>query len=78
MEMVSFLKTKAHWHLASKYDTNKKKKKRQAISGKKDYSVRHFSHHFLTTAREMPKIKRKNPDKKMCQLIFWKIYPQPQ
>ena len=28
----------------------------------------------LTTAKEMPKTKGKNPEK-MCQLIFQKIYP---
>ena len=31
----------------------------------------------LTTAKEIPKIKGKNPGK-MCQLIFLKIYPQQQ
>ena len=49
-----------------------KNKKRQAISGTKDYSVRNFTS-VLTTAREIP--KRKNPDK-MCQLISMKVYPQ--
>ena len=54
--------------------TQIKNKKRQVISGKKDYSVRHFTS-VLTTVREIPKNKGKNPDK-MCQLIFLKIYPQ--
>ena len=36
----------------------KKKKKAGASSGKKDFSVRHFSHQ-LTIAREMPKTKGK-------------------
>ena len=52
----------------------KNKKKKQAISGEKDYSVRHFKS-VLTTSREIPKNKGKNPDK-MCQLMFLKIYPQ--
>ena len=58
--MDSFsLKTKPNQHLAGRYDTNqKKKKKRQAISGKKDYSVRHFTL-VLTTAKEIPKTKGK-------------------
>ena len=51
----------------------KNKKKRSAISAKKDYSVRHFAS-FLTTPREIPKNKRKNPEK-MCHLIFVKIFP---
>ena len=36
----------------------KKLKKRHAISGKKDYSVRHFTL-VLTTAKEIPKTKGK-------------------
>ena len=36
----------------------KKKEKRQTISGKKDYSVRHFTL-VLTTAKEIPKAKGK-------------------
>ena len=51
-----------------------KNKNRQAISGKKDYSVRHYTS-VLTTAREIPKNNGRNPDK-MCQLIFLKTYPQ--
>ena len=51
----------------------KNKKKRSAISAKKDYSVRHFAS-FLTTPREIPKNKRKNPEK-ICHLIFVKIFP---
>ena len=43
-----------------------------AISGKKDYLVRHFT---SVLNREKPKNEGKNPDK-MCQLIFLKIYPQ--
>ena len=54
--------------------TQVKNKKRQAISGKKGYSVRHFTS-LLTTARETTKNKGENSDK-MCQLIFLKIYPQ--
>ena len=50
------------------------KQKRQAISGKRDYSVRNFIS-VLKTARKIPKNKGKTPDK-MCQLIFLKIYPQ--
>ena len=53
--------------------TQIKNKKRQAISGGKDYSVRHFT--STLTAREIPKTQGKNPDK-MCQLNFLKIYPQ--
>ena len=59
--MDSFsLKTKPNQHLAGRYDTNQKKKlkKRHAISGKKDYSVRHFTL-VLTTAKEIPKTKGK-------------------
>ena len=56
--------------------TQVKNKKRQAISGKKGYSVRHFTS-LLTTARETTKNKGENSDK-MCQLIFLKIYPQQQ
>ena len=44
----------------------------------KNKKKRLFSKNFtsvLTTAREIPKNKGKNPDK-MCQLIFLKIYPQ--
>ena len=44
----------------------------------KNKKKRLFSKNFtsvLTTAREKPKNKGKNPDK-MCQLIFLKIYPQ--
>ena len=54
--------------------TQIKNKKRQAISGKKDYSVRYYTS-VLTIAREIPKNKGKNPDK-MFQLIFLQIYPQ--
>ena len=39
-----------------------KKKNGRPILEKKDSSVRHFSHQ-LVIAREMPKTKRKNPDK---------------
>ena len=70
---VFSLKTKINQHLADKYDTNQKQKKRSAISTKKDYSVRHFTS-VLTTPREIPKNKRKNPEK-MCHLIFVKIFP---
>ena len=54
--------------------TQTKNKKRQAISGKKDYSVRHCTP-VLTTSREIPKNKVENPDN-MCPLIVLKIYPQ--
>ena len=49
-------------------------KERQASSGKKRLFSKTFFSSVLTTAREMPKTKGKNPDK-MCQLIFRKIYP---
>ena len=39
--------------------TQKKSKKRQAISGTKDYSVRNFTS-VLTTAREIPKKREKS------------------
>ena len=71
-----YLKTKPNQHLAGKYDTNQKQKKASHFWRKKRYSVRHFTS-VLTTARETPKSKEKNPEK-MCQLIFLKIYPQYQ
>ena len=41
---------------------------------KKSLFSKTFLASVLTTARKMPKTKAKSPGK-MCQLIFWKIYP---
>ena len=42
--------------------TQIKNKKRQAISGKNDYSIRHFTSSFNCHSwRKIPKIKGKNP-----------------
>ena len=45
----------------------KNKKKKQAISGKKDHSIRHFHPFLLITARKYQKTKRKtkNPGQDM-------------
>ena len=75
MDSFLFKNKKSNQHLTGKNDTNQKRKKRQAISGKKDYSAEDIFTSALTTAREIPTNKGKNPDK-MCQLIFLKIYPQ--
>ena len=54
--------------------TQIKDNKRQAISGKKDYSQ--FTSSFNTTARAEKYQKTKGEILvKMCQLIFLKIYP---
>ena len=71
--MDSFL-SKTQLALSRQIWHKSKTKKQQTISGEKDYSVRHFKS-VLTTTREIPKNKEKNPDK-MCQLIILKIYPQ--
>ena len=55
----------------------KKKKKRETSSGKKKTLQITFFTSVLTIAREMAKIKVKNPDK-MCQLIVLKIQTQQQ
>ena len=52
----------------------KKKKKMPGQFWKKILFSKTFFASVLTTAKEMPKTKGKNPEK-MCQLIFQKIYP---
>ena len=54
-----------------------KKNKYQASSGKKKLFSETFFLSALTIGKEMPKIKKKNPDK-MYQLIFLKICPLQQ
>ena len=54
----------------------KKKKEREAISGKKGLFGKTFFTSVLTIAREMPKTKGKNPDKmcdKMRQNLYFRI-----
>ena len=54
----------------------KKKKKGDQFWKKKTLQITFFTS-VLTIAREMEKIKVKNPDK-MCQLIVLKIHTQQQ
>ena len=67
---ICVLKIKPNQHLVGKYDTNQKQKGLANFWQKRVQTI-HISHPVLTTAREIPKNKEKNPDK-MCQ----KIYPQ--
>ena len=78
--MVNFLFQKQNLTIARNWQLTQiqKKKKMTGQSGKKKTLQKTFFTYVLAIAREIPKPKGKNQcqlmKKKMCQLIFLKIY----